>query len=1647
MSSRETVLAKLEAARRELLDLSGRNRLLNTPRRRTRTSRLDVVDELSEEVFRHLVTEGRAMSFLPAVEPPESLPEPTGESTAGDQSEGVATESLITPVTPTKESRIEQAPIETNAVTLEFESSGGEPDFDGDDAPSDGPGLAQPEDDDEPEPEDDGPSPQHVDDRLQTELSSEQLQKRLLKLYYDARTFEEEQGVNLLFLAMGFLKWIDVERDNRERFAPLILVPVQLQRRSARSRFRVRYNEDEIATNLSLQEKLKVDCGITLPDVGDMDDFSPTAYFDAVQQVVAEQDGWEVRHNEMAIWFFSFSKFLMYRDLQPENWPTDVPLDENPLVTTLLTDGFPTQRSLCGDDESIDALLDPLRTIHVADADSSQAIAIEEVRRGANLVIQGPPGTGKSQTITNLIAAAVCDGKRVLFVAEKMAALDVVRRRLGTLGVGDACLELHSHKSSKRVVLRDLDETLRLGQPIARDMEKHATELREVRDRLNAHADAMSTPLEPSGVAPFDAIGELSRLRSEISRAQASGGPQPADTGLVLPGCESWTPDDRRVRVELLTELAAHLETLGVPGEHPWRGVNRETILPTDLDRLLSAIPPLLDGLQRLGVQASELAGQLGTSAPVNAADVVSLLQLTRRILAAPQLDTEALASSVWTERRREIANLIEAGSTLVAARERLSGVVADVGWQVDVAQSRIAIAAHGRSWFRILNGSYRQAMTTLKGILAGPLPRTLEERLAILDALIDGQKALKAIVNDDGGPRIGAAAFGSAWRADDSDWSHLSAIWQWDVDAEQSGLPIDHRAVVPRLAGPDEPVKLCDHLESTLTETTGRVDDLVSALQLDIPVAFDVASATEIPLASLASRLSVWLEQREDLSHWTAFRLRWLKLELVGLGPLAKFVFDGRISSDLLVTHFHLAVYEALTREAFRQYPEFAEFDGTDHEQLIGRFSRLDMDHMLLARREVAVTHFDQLPRRAGNIGEVGVLRREIQKKRQHLPLRRLFAEAGRAVQAVKPVFMMSPTSIAQFLEPGEVEFDLLVFDEASQVPPVDALGAIARSHQIVVVGDSRQLPPTRFFQRAAEDDDTTTADEFQAGHMESILTLCVAQNVPQRMLRWHYRSRHHSLIDVSNREFYNSRLCVIPSPETESEELGLRFRFVEDGEFDRGGSATNRNEARTVVDAVMEHAAKYPTRSLGVGTFSVSQRDAILDELERHRRDNLEFESFFAGDRYEPFFVKNLENIQGDERDVIFISVGYAKDSEGKLTMHFGPLSNEGGERRLNVLITRSRSRCEVFSSIRPDEIDLSRTQAIGTRALKTFLETAAAGVVGRREISHDDEQAPLEEHIADMLTSRGWQVHRRIGVTGLFVDLALVDPDRPGRYLLGIECDGHDYSSAQTARDRDRLRFQVLIRQRWLLHRVWTVDWFQRPEEQLDAIIQEAIAAKQNWSARDAAAAEKSELPEAETTEPPPAIERRDDTPIGGEPLNEPYVEAAFIVTDSPPQDLPVDELASTVRQVIEVEGPVHRDEVTRRVSGLFGLGRVGTRVSESVDAAIEHLSRSGGVELEEEFLSLPDQSVRVRDRSKVESSNLRKPEMLPPSEIRAGLMRIVQTHFAVTRDEAIVETGRLFGSRSTSAQLRDRIDGQITIMLGYGALKQVGERIRC
>jgi len=1568
MSSDVVLDNVLESARRELLDLTTRNRLLSTSRSRTRSSRLEIVGELSEKVFRHLVAETKAMSFLP-------VKEDDADALSG------------------------------NGQTL----------------------LFQPGDEDEEV------AARHTDDKLQTNLTSDRLQKKLLKLYYDARTYEEEQGVNILYLALGFLKWYEDANSERERYAPLLLVPVALDRPSATSRFKIRFTEDDVTTNLSLQARLKADFGIVLPDVPEIEELSPTGYYQAVAKVIGNQPRWEVLPNDIVLWFFSFSKFLMYRDLEPDKWPDHQRLDAHPIIRSLLGEGFHSGPPLCGDDDSIDSLVEPLDMIHVLDADSSQAVAVEEIKRGRNLVIQGPPGTGKSQTIANMIAAAVKAGKSVLFVAEKMAALDVVRRRMHNIGLGDMCLELHSNKANKRTVLQDLDHTLRLGQPKVDDVQRHCAELSLCRERLNRHLQTIHTPIDPAGVTPYQVVGELVRLRAQKTR--------PPEFALTDP--LQWTRAEFQQRLDLVGDLAEHVDHVGVPLEHPWRGVELDVVLPTDVDRINSRLPGILGRLDRLVAAGSCLATTLQVSVPGNAQDLSKLAKLARRLDIAPPMDRRSMGSGAWSERRQHIDNLLAAGKQYAECRARLDEIVVEAGWDTPVTAARRDIAAHGRSWFRIFSGAYRRAMATLRGILCDLPPKELGERLAILDTLIEGQKA-RDFLRNPASDELGREAFGSRWNGTESEWTPLSEIANWEKECLEAKIDPRFRQIFAALDAEADLKSLLRQIGDDLRPVVDELRELFGSLQLNLTGAFGQSDLLAIPLSDLAARIRCWQTAPEALSRWVAYYVRNLRIASAGLAGLAAEIESGQTPASEAVARCEMAYYEEVIRDAFRRHPELGTFDGQSHEQLLRKFQELDRKRIDLARQEVAMAHFERLPRGGSDVGEVGLVRREIQKKRRHLAIRKLLAQAGRAVQAIKPVFMMSPISVAQYLEPGAIEFDLLLIDEASQVQPVDALGAVARCKQIVVVGDSKQLPPTRFFSRMLGEDgqEETDQDEIQAGDMESILGLCCAQGVAQRMLRWHYRSRHHSLIAVSNHEFYEDRLHVVPSPGKPGRGQGLAFHLVEQGVFDRGGSRTNREEARAVAQAVMAHARQCPDKSLGVGTFSVSQRDAILDELELLRRADPSLEHFFVTATAEPFFVKNLENIQGDERDVIFISVGYGKDASGYMAMNFGPLSNEGGERRLNVLITRARECCSVYSSIVADDIDLNRARSRGAHALKTFLKYAQTELLDTGCASTRDHESEFERQVAVALAAQGLETHPQVGVAGFFIDLAVVDPDTPGRYLLGIECDGANYHRSRSARDRDRLRQAVLEDRGWILHRIWSTDWFHRPDEELKKTLAAIEAAKIEWASGGNGNRDEPPQPILEPVEIHRSECDGDGCRNDGCCSSEPYVVASFTIrTSQEIHEVPASELARVVAKIIEIEGPIHREEIARRVTQLWGLQRTGKRIRDAVSRALRVASQSASIRRDGDFLAHNGPlEVAVRDRSEVSCTTLRQPKMLPPVEIRKAVAAIVEVHLGVERGEAVTEAARLFGFRSTSAQLRQVIDREVDWLVAQHVLDE-------
>lgn len=419
-----------------------------------------------------------------------------------------------------------------------------------------------------------------------------------------------------------------------------------------------------------------------------------------------------------------------------------------------------------------------------------------------------------------------------------------------------------------------------------------------------------------------------------------------------------------------------------------------------------------------------------------------------------------------------------------------------------------------------------------------------------------------------------------------------------------------------------------------------------------------------------------------------------------------------------------------------------------------------------------------------------------------------------------------MSPLSVSTFLSP-DFTFDVIIFDEASQIFPQDALGAIYRGNQIIVVGDKMQMPPSNFFNSLVNvnsDDDVEDISDF-----ESILDLC-STTYNQLSLKWHYRSKYEQLIAFSNKNYYRNNLITFSSSKVDTKGIGVDYYYV-DGVFDHT-SKNNIKEAEFVVDLIYDNLERYPERSLGVVAFSVSQQSLIENLLARKRQKDPRFEHLLGSDTKEPFFIKNLETVQGDERDTIIFSVGYGKDSQGRVLHNFGPINNAGGERRLNVAVTRAKCNVQLVSSMHHYDIDLSKTKARGAQLLKEYLDYAENGalVLDKNITVNQFEQfdSDFELEVCEFLRENGYVVDTQVGCSSFKIDLGLKKPNSSD-YVLAIECDGASYHSSKNARDRDRLRQEILENMGWKFYRIWSTDWFKNnkvEKQKLLDVVEKAV-----------------------------------------------------------------------------------------------------------------------------------------------------------------------------------------------------------------------------
>jgi hypothetical protein len=1237
----ESLRSVLEQVRKDLLDFGMRNTLLNY--RLLKSKGVESVAVDPAPMFELLVTEGRELRFTPAM----------GTTAMNRQivlREGHASAEL------TDDSRTSPLGRHESSLTLERFSEG-----------------------------------YFIADHNQQDLD-----KRLLATYYAARTSIEEQGVNTLFLAVGMLHWKDPSAPEDTHCSPLILVPVELERQSASEGFRLRYTNDDVSPNVCLIEFLKqFNVKIDLP--AEDEEFDLCRYFQRFSDAISIESDWSIDTESVVLGFFSFSKFLMYRDLDPTIWPTSSGLLSHDILQKLLgANSFAGDASVMSDNDFLDGLPSAAEAVHVLDADSTQTLALLDANSGRSMVVQGPPGTGKSQTIVNLIADAIAKGKTVLFVSEKKAALDVVKKRLDKCGLGNACLELHSNKAKKKEVIAELKRMVDLEIRHSSPKTSDRLALEEAKRKLNDYCRAVNNEVGPSEERIRDVFGLLLPV---LERLNGKSIPD-----LDLPGAITWSEIETEQKRSLVQELQGSLSGVGVPERHPLWGSQTRVLLPATQERARQALlhTAALAGQCREGFR--HLAALLGADMPQSPNEGKVLCEIANRLSVAPNLAGLDLERPAWCSQAKTIDDVIEAGKNLSRVRSDWSGKLRPEAWTADVSVLHSDLMRLRKMWWRTALPAWYSTKRKCAGLIIGKPPKQPHQMIEVTCAIRDAEMYQKKIEHDGG---VVADLFRSYWHDEQSDWGVLRTQFDWIKGAlDPTGLSMpswalrfisncQNRAPLKDAVAEAEPI--CNELEA-------RRAGILELLKLDEAAGFAKRSALSQSFESIQgafANCSESLVSFSSLAHYMYVRDECLA---ANLKPVAELADKWEYGPQCLVDVFQYWRLSLLIDHAFEQNPILGSFDQTSHTASVAAFRQLDAESLSWARASIAKRHCESIPSAATGNGQLGYLRMLFERRSRFPAIRKLIENAGHAIQAFKPVFMMSPLSVANFIPPDSLRFDLVVFDEASQVRPADALGAIARGKQTIVVGDSKQLPPTSFFDSLTVGEEEDDAMDGPATDIESVLGLFCARSAHQRMLRWHYRSRHESLISGSNHLFYDDRLVVFPSPEKKRDDLGLIYHRLTNAPYDRSRTRTNPVEARTVAEAVMKFAAEQlnagpeSRMTLGVATFSVAQRDAVLEQLELLRRAQPGLEEFFSGPPHEPFFVKNLENVQGDERDAIFISVGYGRNKEGYLSMGFGPVNRTGGERRLNVLFTRARRRCEVFTTLCSDDIDVSHNPSEG-------------------------------------------------------------------------------------------------------------------------------------------------------------------------------------------------------------------------------------------------------------------------------------------------------------------------------------------------------------
>ena len=1400
-----------------------------------------------------------------------------------------------------------------------------------------------------------------------------------------AQTALEETGVNIAYMAFGFIHWAEKENPTQVLRAPVLLVPVTIRNDSPLSPYFIR-GTDDVLVNPTFSFKLKHEYGVSLPEYDE--DEGLDGYWFKLSEVMSKLRWWVDKSCKIGL--FSFQKMNMYEDLK-EN-AEQIAKHEN--VRALLGEGssFANREQGHG--------TDLLQLCNVVDADSSQAEAIALAKAGGSFVLQGPPGTGKSQTITNIIAECIGDGKTVLFVSEKMAALNVVYDKLKKAGLEEFCLELHSHKANKRRVIDEFYQTLRLQKSrVADSAEKVLRAKRTAVEKLDGYANELHT-IRPNIQKSLYALFELC--------AQYQGAP---DTDFVIYNIQEKGEEYIEQALSLLDAYADFAKTAGEDyHQNAWYGYFPESTAYQSLSTLKSDLAMAGTYARRLEGICEKVATMYATNA--NSVHHAHALGKLFALGKDSRFITPALFSVAEVERALALAEKLSVLAKDVLERKnaldkKLDGEV----YKLDARAFHKRLTRQYNGFFsRLFNKDYRAIINELRLCKKDGKKPTYEEAVSLTSDVGNYQDKVDEFLALD---KKTEGIFGKDYEGVTTDFARLQAELEVLRGICLSGVSFGRMA---RMSAEEFLLNRASFMELAIAFEDSAY--LGGEAEARLAQAFDVSDCDPraLPLATLQTKYSACLANIDGLEAWRTFQINLRKMKEMGLRDFVDYAIENNIPSAKITSAYCKAFYRQWADWILHQSPTLMGLPRVAHDEAVQSFKEKDTLHFEINKSKIREVISEKRPELSmvAQGSAISVLLREAEKKRNKKSIRDLLSEIGELALTLKPCFLMSPLSVSTYLS-ASAQFDVVVFDEASQIFPQDAVGAIYRGKQLIVVGDSKQMPPSNFFTSTLEFDEEDEEEDIV--DFESVLDLC-SSAFPQRRLRWHYRSKFEPLIAFSNKNFYGNDLVTFPSAKSAGKDLGVEFVYA-GGTFDRK-SKTNRVEAELVVDMVFDHFQTHPNRSLGVVAFSVSQQSLIERLIYKRRKELPNFEEFFSADQAEPFFVKNLETVQGDERDTILFSVAYAKDAQGRLLMNFGPINREGGERRLNVAFTRAKYNVKLISSMRSTEMDISGSKSEGVRLLREYLDYAENGQValeralsvsaGAKSGSH------FEEEVLAFLTKNGYAVDKQVGCSGYKIDLAVKRPNSSD-YVLAIECDGASYHSSKTARDRDRLRQSVLENMGWKFYRIWSTDWFKTPadeQKRLLAAVEKALA----------------EMP-APSEEAPPSSPTK-PVNFDEEVEEKPFAFPTYVYADDKTLFAHKKKSLSTLlEEIVAVESPVSEDWVLKRLGGMYKEQENGVSVRSKYKKEVENYGTKWKVTRKNGFLyKKGGRSCMLRVPA--EGDTPREIKYIEPQELANGLKVLLSQNLTVEKQGLFKCLAKQLGFSRISDAAQQRMEEGLALL---------------